>query len=66
MTTAACGINKMREFERVRCGDLGPGEGATREATMCPEINRYEDFRPVPTRISDEWRANRKWVMGRS
>jgi hypothetical protein len=32
----------------MRCGDLGPGQGATSEARCCPEINRYENFHPLP------------------
>jgi hypothetical protein len=48
MTTTTCGINRMREFERVRGGDFGVGQGATPEATMCPEINRCESLPSRP------------------
>jgi len=48
MTTTTCEISKMRPFERMRWGDVGPGQGATSEVTMCLEINRYENFRPFP------------------
>jgi hypothetical protein len=58
MTATTRGINKMRAFERVRCGDLGPGEGATWEATMCPEINRYEE---LPSRPQGRAHADRRW-----
>ena len=62
------GINKIELFLWITCRDSRAGLQATSKATMCPEINRYENYGPVPTRTSYEWRVtsgerieNRPW-----
>jgi len=44
----ARGINKMELFRRIHCGNLLAGLQATSKATMCLEINRYENYVPIP------------------
>src|SRR5262249_40832822 len=48
VTFITSGINKMKLFRRIPDGDFRTGQGATSKATMCPEINRYENYGPVP------------------
>jgi len=42
------GINKMELSRRLPCGNVLAGLQATSKATMCPEINGYENYGPVP------------------
>ena len=48
MTTITCGMNKMEVFWRLLPDDFQARQGATIKATMCPEINSYENYGPVP------------------
>jgi hypothetical protein len=42
------GINKMKPFRRTPFADAQVALRATSKATMYPEINRYENYVPVP------------------
>src|SRR5262249_12623550 len=48
MSTMNCGINKMALSRPLLCDDCRAGLRATSKATMCPEINAYENYVPIP------------------
>ena len=48
MPTITSGVNKMPLFQRMLCSHFRARQGATSKATMCPEINSYENYGPVP------------------
>jgi hypothetical protein len=47
----------MRLFQRLPCDNLWAGHGVTSKATMCPEINRYENYGPVPKVVGHSHQA---------